>query len=464
MAERKKIVKYRRPWDFNIGVVVFGIILIYIIFNVFSYLTTEHIAVYEVGQGTIAENNTYQGLILREEKVINSGHSGYIDYYLHDTAKTSYQSLVYSVDENGGVVGRVTASSGDETELNQEDYRALRDIIAAFDGSYDAKSFYQVYAFKEELGAELMEVVNQKALAYALDNYVGGAQFDQSFHLVNATEPGIVVYYTDGYENVSMQNFSPDDMNAYDYTKTNLKQRDEIKAGDAAYKLITSENWQIVFPVSDSVYQRLAEDSVIEVQFLRDGVACWVNFEFQQIQGKHYMILSLKDHMVRFANDRFVEVELLIDKETGLKIPNSAITQKTFFTVPKEYFTRGGDSNQYGLLVSATDNSGNSTMVFQQTDLYYETDEVYYINESELIQAGAVLSKPDSNDKYTIRDTAELEGVYNVNKGYAVFKRIDAIFNNEEYTIVRTGTSYGIALYDHIALEGDKLEDGAFIR
>ncbi len=82
MAERKKVVKYRKPFNINIGVAVFGIIFIYIVFNIFSYFTAEHIAVYEVGQGTIAENNTYNGLILREEKIVNSNYTGYIDYYL----------------------------------------------------------------------------------------------------------------------------------------------------------------------------------------------------------------------------------------------------------------------------------------------------------------------------------------------------------------------------------------------
>lgn len=175
------------------------------------------------------------------------------------------------------------------------------------------------------------------------------------------------------------------------------------------------------------------------------------------------MILSLKDHMVRFAGDRFVEVELLIDEETGLKIPNTAITEKEFFTVPKEYFSKGGDSNRNGLLVEQQDAAASEGMVFVETSLYYETEDAYYIEETDQIKKGTVIRRPDSNETYTIRDTAKLSGVYNVNKGYAVFKQIDVIFQNEEYAIVRTGTSYGIALYDHIALEGNKIEENELI-
>ena len=45
--------------NFNIGVIIFVIIFIYLVFNVFSYLTETHISVYEVEQGTIAVNNVY---------------------------------------------------------------------------------------------------------------------------------------------------------------------------------------------------------------------------------------------------------------------------------------------------------------------------------------------------------------------------------------------------------------------
>ena len=57
LKQNKKIVKYRKPFNINIGIIIFIIIFIYLVFNIFSYMTTEHISVYEVEQGTIAENN-----------------------------------------------------------------------------------------------------------------------------------------------------------------------------------------------------------------------------------------------------------------------------------------------------------------------------------------------------------------------------------------------------------------------
>ena len=37
------------------------------------------------------------------------------------------------------------------------------------------------------------------------------------------------------------------------------------------------------------------------------------------------------------------------------------------------------------------------------------------------------------------------------------------IYQNEEYAIVETGTSYGVALYDHIALDGKSIKENQLV-
>ena len=72
--------------------------------------------------------------------------------------------------------------------------------------------------------------------------------------------------------------------------------------------------------------------------------------------------------------------------------------------------------------------------------------------------------KNDSVDTYSIgKDVGELTGVYNINKGYAVFKQINILSRNENYSIVEMKTVYGIALYDHIALEGGKVKENQLV-
>ena len=84
------------------------------------------------------------------------------------------------------------------------------------------------------------------------------------------------------------------------------------------------------------------------------------------------------------------------------------------------------------------------------------------IDESSL-KKGDVIQAPDSSEQYTIKESDKLKGVYNINKGYAVFKQIDVVSQNKEYSILKTGTKYGLSLYDHIALNGSDIKEGELI-
>lgn len=458
MAKNKKIVNYKKPFHLNIGVVVFIIIFIYILFNIFSYFTRTHISVYEVGQGTIAENHTYNGLAIRSEAVVNADVSGYINYYLKDNKKASYNSLVYSIDETGDVAKQIASASSGYTDLPKENLKEIGEVVDEYTKSYDPVSFYNVYSFKENIDAGIMEVCNLNALD-AIGDYTAYAQSNNTFHLGYATTPGIVAYYTDGYEGVTVDSFEPSMLNELDYQKNNLKMKDTVTAGDPVYKLITDETWHIVLPVSLDTYERLIDESAVQIKFVEDGRTLWANFEERQIGNEYFLIIKLNNSMIRYAQERFIEIELLLDTKSGLKIPNTSIIEKNFYTVPKEYFTKADDSSNYGVMVK---NQLDNTIQFVNTSLYYETEDAYYIDE-EGITAGTVLQRPDSNETFTIGPTASLKGVYNINKGYAVFKQINILYQNKEYAIVETGTNYGIALYDHIALDGTKVNENDLI-
>lgn len=463
MSKNKKVVKYRKPFNLNIGVIIFIIIFIYLIFNVFSYMTTTHISVYEVEQGTMAANNIYRGLILREEQVYYANYSGALNYYVKEGSKVSYNNLVYSIDENGDVSKLINSTSHDVSVLDANDLNEIEESIYDFQAAYDSQHYYNVYAFKENIDSSLNEALSLSALNQ-LGDYAASAQASNTFHPITADTHGVVVYYTDGYEDVRVDTFSAQMFNETSYSRVSNQNAVNITIGNPVYKLITSEYWNIVLPVPADVAAELADDDTLQLRFVKDDKKTYATYTLTQMDGQDYVILTLRNSMIRYAKERYIEVELLLKEETGLKIPNSAITEKEFFTVPKEYFMRGGDSQNEGLLVERTDKDGKKYTEFVAPTIYYETEKYFYI-DSEDISADDYIIKPDSNATYTVgSNTAVLKGVYNINKGYAVFKQIDLLYQNEEYSIVRTGTTYGIALYDHIALDGSKIKENELIK
>ncbi|MDD6482596.1 MAG: HlyD family efflux transporter periplasmic adaptor subunit [Lachnospiraceae bacterium] len=460
MAQKQKVIKMHRGFNLNIGVVIFLIIIIYVAFNIFEYLTSDTVAEYEVSQGTIAANHVYHGMILRDETVVYAGQSGYINYYMKNGGKASVNDVIYSIDTSGELSKKITSAATDGTRLDTETLSDISEQLDSFRNSYDSNNFSSVSAFKNELNAQLSQSLSTNALG-ELKDVVHSAVKNNTFYKKKPESPGIVVYYTDGYEDVSLDTFSKEDFSTTGYSKTILENAAEVQADDAAYKLINSENWNIIFPVSDELAKQLSEDSYVKIRFCKDDFSLTVPFSLLKKDGSFYLNLSLKTAMLRYVNDRFVDVELVVSEESGLKIPNTAITSKEFYTIPKSYFTKGGDSSELSLLVE-TKAGDTSNVEMVQPTIYYESDTSYYVDD-ESVAAGDVIVGSNSTTYTVGKDVDELAGVYNINKGYAVFKQIDILSQNENYAIVRTKTAYGVALYDHIALDGSKVKENQLV-
>ena len=242
----------------------------------------------------------------------------------------------------------------------------------------------------------------------------------------------------------------------------NLKEKASINAGEPACKLITDEDWHIVIPARNDTIKQLADAKTVRIKFKKDDTVVRATVNIQEKDGMSLIVLGLENSMVRFAADRFIEVELLLTEEQGLKIPNSAITKKDFFTVPMTYFQKGDNSNTEGVMIRRTDKNGEHTDTFAAQTIYFSTEYDYYV-DSENLKDGDVILKPNSKETYTVHKTASLDGIYCINKGYAVFRDIDVIYQNEEYSIIRSGTKYGVNMYDHIALDGSSIAENALI-
>ena len=109
----------------------------------------------------------------------------------------------------------------------------------------------------------------------------------------------------------------------------NLKEKASINAGEPACKLITDEDWHIVIPARNDTIKQLADAKTVRIKFKKDDTVVRATVNIQEKDGMSLIVLGLENSMVRFAADRFIEVELLLTEEQGLKIPNSAITTPT---------------------------------------------------------------------------------------------------------------------------------------
>ena len=94
---------------------------------------------------------------------------------------------------------------------------------------------------------------------------------------------------------------------------------------------------------------------------------------------------------------------------------------------------------------------------------YDEENGIYYVDD-EILRKDDVLCSEDSLiDTCVVQKTGTLIGVYNINKGYADFKQIIILSQNDEYSIVASNTDYGLSMYDYIVLDAKVVNENDFI-
>ena len=234
----------------------------------------------------------------------------------------------------------------------------------------------------------------------------------------------------------------------------------KVYAVDPVYKLITSDVWTVAVELDDAMAKELEDKEYVKVRFSKDNETTWGAFSLYNTKDSNLGFFTFDHSMIRYATERFLDIELILEDETGLKIPKSAVTKKDFYTIPQDYLTRGGNNNEIGIMVQGRRNS----IEFVPVTVYYrdiDTDLVYI--DMNNFKKETVLKKPDSSDTLTLKEKASLSGVYNVNKGYAIFRQVNILCESEEYYIISNGNDYGLSNYDHIALDSDTVRDNEIV-
>lgn len=459
--QNNKIVKYRRPLNINIGMVIFAVIFIYIVICVFMYFTQKHIEGFQVKMGSLSTNNIYKGIALREEEIVNASQAGYVNYYAREGERVGVGNLVYTLDESGKLADYLDTESTGGSTLTSRDLSELKTEILDFTNTFDPEYFSTVYDFKYGVKGTVLKLANANILENA--DKINSSGLSDLISFCNAPTTGIVIYSVDGYEDLTLEQFDKEIFETKNYEKTQLISNELVEAGQPVYKISKSEDWSIVIQTDHEKAEELLAEDYVLVKFLKNQDTSWGQVStYTNEDGDTFVQLTFTNSMVTFCTDRFIDIELILEDEAGLKIPNSSIVEKEFFIVPKDYVTQGGNSSSYGVLKETYGEDGTATTEFIETTIYNETETEYYLDDM-ILRIGDYIIKPDSTEKYAISKRGSLTGVYNINKGYADFKQIKILYQNNEYSIVKSNTQYGLSVYDYIVLDATTVEDDEFI-
>lgn len=461
MARRKnrKVVRYRKQVHINVGVVVFIIIFIYLVLLCLQFFQTDKISFYEVVEKSISDDNTFEGLILRDETVYYTDTAGYVNYYIGDGERAAKGATIYTVDETGDVYKQLVHAD-QEDAVSAYDTEAIQNTITAFHHAYSDSNYVTALDFKYDIENTILKQ-DTESLVSSLDQITKKTRSD--FDIVMTKKSGIVSYTMDGMENLTKKKITAELFKQKQDNREQLRKTEAVKEGSPAYKLITSEKWSIIIPFTKEQYKSFQETEQVFVGFPKSGQTVTAGISVFEQAGGYYGQLSLDQYMDLYRSDRYIEVELKVNKADGLKIPVSSIVTKEFYLAPKSYVTVGGKTNSMGVTKKVTDEETKKiSYEFVPVTVFLEQDGMYYIEADDLSGGDTILNEKEK--EYQLSKTGSLEGVYNVNKGYAVFRVIEKIYENKEYVIVNEGTPYGLAIYDHIVVNADKIEESQIIK
>lgn len=454
------LIRVKRRKDINIGIIIFAAILIYVLFHVYNFYTKSEISLYEVQPGEIYVSTQCDGMILREEELIYTEIAGYVNYYFGEGSRIAKNSTIYSIDSNRDIYD-LLAGSGAEIKLSGDDLADLKELLQETLVHQD--STQNIKAKKAEIMSGYQRLIDTMLLE-ELNQIVTSAGVSSNFHVVSAEKSGIISYSTDEFTNYTLQEVTADCFLKQN-TASSLYSVDLIAANSPVYKIITDDTWKIVVLLDDALYGKLLGQTTATFT-LDNEITVTAPINCYRRDNAYFAELSMDKYLSNFSSERFIKVKFELEHVEGLKIPESSITFKDYYRIPKEYLTLGGneDARTQGILVEEFNTeTGTTEHTFKEVEIFYSTDGFAYIDCSDFAKETYIVTADQSSRVMLYTFVNKLEGAYNINKGYAVFKRVERLKTENGYVIVKKNSVSGLSAYDHIALDAEAVIEDAVI-
>ena len=209
-------------------------------------------------------------------------------------------------------------------------------------------------------------------------------------------------------------------------------------------------------------YDNYSNKDSLRIKFVYENVTANGRIDsFIGSDGKKHFKLYITEYPEKFIDKRVVDFEIENKKVHGFKIPIKSIISKDCFVIPKNIIEKDLSTDE-DMCYKFVANGAKERVTF---NISKEDDKYYYISIDDAlskVKYGDVLTNR-YNDIYSLNEVKKLEGVYNMNKGYAVFKNIEVIDRTNEYAIIKDNTVNGVAIYDHLALNASEINEGDLI-
>ena len=309
----KKVVKFKKRKKINIGTLIFLMIAAYVVLFVVYSARKTPMSIYEVVEESLFHDMTVTGVITREETLYYTPESGYVNYYLRAGSRVKKNASVYSLDANRSVYDMLGGTG--EITLTSQDIMEVKRVISNFQGRYTGTDFSSVYDLKEDLAIKVGEISDNNLLDQMQD-LVDSTGIPNGFRFVLAERSGVISYTSDSLDGLTTESVNSSTFSQEEFTSVSLRSSKQYTVGEPVYKLISSDTWQIVCPVTMEQYMELKDRTSLKFTIKKDDFSFRAPVEFTLRGSDYYMIITLSRYGTNYLSDRFLELEIFISEDT----------------------------------------------------------------------------------------------------------------------------------------------------
>lgn len=454
--KNNKVIQLNKDIKINAATAIIAAILLYVIIYVIIAVSKEPITIYRVNKSNVSNNIILNGIAIRDEKIINTTKSGYICYYIRDGQKIKKYSTVCTIDETGELFNVISDSENYDNLLTSDDYNDIRSLISLYKVTYNDDTFYNAYNFENNVNNKVVELTNEIMM-----QQVSGTA--PSMSAVNSPYSGIVTYYIDGYENFNIQDISAEAFDMSKYQKQTLKTGDVVSANNPIIKVIPSENWNIIAPITTEQYNSISDSNY--VYFKINNSSYTVSMPYEIINGVDgtYINIKINKYLSNFISERFISIEILQADDTGLKVPVSALVEKDTYKIPIDYLSAGGNqSNTNRINVQVRNENGDITIKQIKPNIYMIDDEYCYVDPNSFNETDVLMNiNTNQTIAVSLLEIHKLSGVYSANRGIAEFRHVTVLKTIDDFALIKSGED--ISVYDNIIFDSSKVKENQVI-
>ncbi|OOB77606.1 MAG: hypothetical protein BEN19_01765 [Epulopiscium sp. Nuni2H_MBin003] len=446
--------------------ILFMLVIILAIALFMQLNSVQALSYQEVAIGSIDNSKILEGVVIRSEQLYTSPFLGDITYIIQEGQMVKQGGQIAVVSDTN--LANMYEDELKEVNTNLFNIQSNRIEMSSYAPeiatiSSDISSIVNTYYKKQynigtediyEMRKEIEVKINQKGNYYAQDTVVEDisnervgltTEIKKNENSITSDVNGIISYKTDGYEQISSEMDYETYKNIINNTSVSTKMSDIATINEPIYRIVTGYTFEIVCFV-DTALEYTVNDEY-ELHVVGENILRAMLTEKVDIEDRTRLVFKVDTNLLEFLSLRKIEFSIGKEAATGLKIPLQSIVEKMIIMIPNSYIFKENGKN--GVYVQ----QGEDTTFVEITT--YLTQDDYRGIEQNLETANTVKLKDilvniETNETFEITELVIVQGVYAINGGYANFKKVNPIVQNDEYAILSMDSNTALQQKDQI--------------